>query len=241
MSVRYDKLTNASEADYSDIINLTNVLNNAPDATYIQDVSAVLNVDQWVKWFALARDACPTTRPTSATVLATTTRCIAASPIRGSSCLPHDLDTIIGQGDSPGGTNDSIFRATDGVVTAMNRFLLAPANPAEVLPNAKGFDRNDLLGGQFRRPVGKCAGRIRPASDDRRDEVVSANAERLYSCPKSRKRSRSPARCPSSAAFRRRRLPPRRRSRERPTRSSLKKCSSMASRQVGTRAPAPGR
>jgi hypothetical protein len=125
----YDKLTNASEADYSDIINLTNVLNNAPDVTYIQDVSAVLNVDQWVKWFALHA------------LLANNETNLGNgfgddyAMYRGVAdsrfvLLPHDLDTIIGQGDSPGGTGDSIFRAADGVVTAMNRFLLHP----QILP-----------------------------------------------------------------------------------------------------------
>ena len=50
--VSYTKLTNASEADWSDVINLTDVLNNAPDATYLEQVATVVDVDQWFRFMA---------------------------------------------------------------------------------------------------------------------------------------------------------------------------------------------
>ncbi|MCA9213170.1 MAG: lamin tail domain-containing protein [Planctomycetales bacterium] len=51
--VSYVKNSNASQADWSDVINLTNVLNNAPDETYVQDVQAVADVEQWFRAFAM--------------------------------------------------------------------------------------------------------------------------------------------------------------------------------------------
>ncbi|MCA9216405.1 MAG: lamin tail domain-containing protein, partial [Planctomycetales bacterium] len=51
--VSYVKNTNGSAADWSDVIHLTDVLNNAPDATFEQDVRAVVDVDQWFRAFAM--------------------------------------------------------------------------------------------------------------------------------------------------------------------------------------------
>ncbi len=51
--VSYGKLTNASQADWSDVIHLTDVLNNAPDETYLQQVAEVVDIDQWLRYFAL--------------------------------------------------------------------------------------------------------------------------------------------------------------------------------------------
>ncbi len=49
----YNKLTNSSQADWSDVIQLTDVLNNTPDATYLERVAEVVDVDQWLRFFAL--------------------------------------------------------------------------------------------------------------------------------------------------------------------------------------------
>ena len=51
--VSYVKNTNASKADWSDVINLTNVLNNSPPETFVEDVRAVADVDQWFRAFAM--------------------------------------------------------------------------------------------------------------------------------------------------------------------------------------------
>ena len=49
----YQKATNAAENDWADLINLTNVLDNTPDANYVEEVSKVVNVEQWLRWFAV--------------------------------------------------------------------------------------------------------------------------------------------------------------------------------------------
>lgn len=51
--VSYVKNTNASEADWSDIIEMTNILDNAPDETFVEDIQGVANIDQWFRAFAM--------------------------------------------------------------------------------------------------------------------------------------------------------------------------------------------
>ncbi len=51
--VSYSKSTNSSEADWSDVIDLTNRLNESPAETYVQDVQLVADVDQWFRAFAM--------------------------------------------------------------------------------------------------------------------------------------------------------------------------------------------
>ncbi len=120
----YNKLSNASEADYSDLIRLTCELSRpaAPATTTcdtldptepasfsIDRVATILNIDQWAEHIAIH------------TLMANNETSLANgfgddyAMYRGVVdprfvLLPHDLDTILGQGDSPGGTNDSIFR-----------------------------------------------------------------------------------------------------------------------------------
>ena len=49
----YSKQSNGSENDWSDLIHLTDVLNNTPDADYVQTVQQVANVEQWMLYFAV--------------------------------------------------------------------------------------------------------------------------------------------------------------------------------------------
>jgi len=49
----YFKKTNEEEDNWSDLINLTDVLNNAANKTYFQDVNQVINIDEWMHYLAL--------------------------------------------------------------------------------------------------------------------------------------------------------------------------------------------
>ena len=51
--VSYLKQTNRSEADWSDVVRLTDALNNTPNETYLEEVGQVLNIDQWLRSIAL--------------------------------------------------------------------------------------------------------------------------------------------------------------------------------------------
>ncbi len=51
--VSYQKGTNRSVADYSDVMNLTFVLNNASDETYFDEVSQIVDIDEWLRTIAM--------------------------------------------------------------------------------------------------------------------------------------------------------------------------------------------
>src|SRR5574340_744982 len=49
----YIKATNSSENDWTDLVNLCYVMSNSPDATYVEDVSRVIDTDEWLRYFAI--------------------------------------------------------------------------------------------------------------------------------------------------------------------------------------------
>jgi hypothetical protein len=95
----YFKQSNVSEDDWSDLIHLTDVLNNAPQATYLADVNKVVNVKQWMRFLAL-----------HGLLLNGETSLHRGigddyDMYRGVNdprfvLIPHDLDTILGKGDT---------------------------------------------------------------------------------------------------------------------------------------------
>ena len=50
--VSYQKQTNTSAQDWSDVIDLTERLHGSPDETFLQDVAEVVNIEQWLRFFA---------------------------------------------------------------------------------------------------------------------------------------------------------------------------------------------
>jgi len=80
---RYFKANHEAQDDWTDLIHMVNVLNNAPDATYLQDVGKVVNVSQWLHYIAL--DSLFLNCETGCGwAWATTTSCTAAWPILAS-------------------------------------------------------------------------------------------------------------------------------------------------------------
>jgi CotH kinase protein/Lamin Tail Domain len=119
----YFKETNQSEDDWSDIIELTRVLSDTPDNLYLAEVKRVVDVHEWLRFFAM-----------NALLDNNETGIYMGygddySMYRGMSdarllLLPHDLDTIMGEGNDSGTTTASIFRATD--LPSVERFLKGP-------------------------------------------------------------------------------------------------------------------
>src|SRR6185295_11648852 len=127
----YFKFSNTSADDWTDLIELTRVLNNAPDTNYTTEVNRVLDVKEWMRYFAIS------------TLMDNNETCLSNGDgddyylYRGMvdsrfKVLPYDLDTIMGQGDTPGSVTASLFRmaevnpATGGFSPAMNRFVKWP-------------------------------------------------------------------------------------------------------------------
>lgn len=51
--IHYTKETNEREDDFTDLIRMSEVFSLAPDETFAQDIAEHINVQQWVRWFAL--------------------------------------------------------------------------------------------------------------------------------------------------------------------------------------------
>ncbi len=109
----YFKESNASQDDWSDLIHMTDVLNNAPDATYDQEVGKVINVSQWLHYIAL--DTCLLNYETGLRMGIGDDYYL----YRGVTdprfvLIPHDLDTILDQGNTHGTVDESVFRIVNG-------------------------------------------------------------------------------------------------------------------------------
>jgi lamin tail-like protein/CotH protein/Big-like domain-containing protein len=132
LNAGYSKESNTTENDWNDLINLTFILNNSPDSTYVRDVHSVVNVDQWMIYFA----ACQLMEYSE------TALCNGAngqgvgddySLYRGINdsrfiVMPHDFDTIFGEGDTGGNPNENLFNIT--AINTAGRFI----THAEITP-----------------------------------------------------------------------------------------------------------
>lgn len=116
----YFKKTNQSEDDWSDLIALTNALNNAPEETYLQEVGQVLNIDQWLTYFAL--DTLAGNREGGLI----TSKGDDYGLYRGVKdprflLVPHDLDTVFNLGSITVDTNRSLWSFDD--LPGLTRFF----------------------------------------------------------------------------------------------------------------------
>jgi hypothetical protein len=122
----YTKETNAEKDDWTDLINLTKVLDSTqtPDSEFPAAMQSHFNVDQWARHIALQN------------LLANGETTLANGDgddyalYRGFLdtrffLLPYDLDTLMGQGENPiGKVDDGIFRFED--LPSIRRFLDYP-------------------------------------------------------------------------------------------------------------------
>ncbi len=116
----YSKENNSIANDWSDLIQLINVLNNTPDGTYAGAVSNVANVDEWMKYFAVN------------TLLDNQENSLGIGAgddfalYRGTNdarflLLPYDMDSMMGRGLTATTYADGLWRMTN--VPAINRFM----------------------------------------------------------------------------------------------------------------------
>ena len=127
---RYFKQTNKADDDWSDLIELTNALNNAPDATFLQDVSRVIDIRQWMRYLAL--DALMLNREGGLnTGVGDDYGLYRGETDTRFKLVPHDLDTLFNQGNNTAPINTSIFtfvggREGTGGVDGLRRLLTNP-------------------------------------------------------------------------------------------------------------------
>lgn len=118
----YEKKTNEGENDYSDILKLIDVLNSL-DANYARRVGTVVDIEQWIGY--LATTAILASRETAlGTGYGDDFFLYAGESNPLFRVIPHDLDAILGQGESSNEPTDEIYKATR--IEAMRRFLTHP-------------------------------------------------------------------------------------------------------------------
>jgi len=117
----YFKRTNTAEDDWSDLIELCFVMSETtPDDIYVEDVKRVVNVEQWLRFFAI--NALLDNSETSlANGYGDDYYLYRGVEDPRFVLIQHDLDTIFGRN---GSTTSSIFRAT--ALPTVNRFLTHP-------------------------------------------------------------------------------------------------------------------
>jgi hypothetical protein len=126
----YFKESNVSQDDWSDLIQLVDTLNNAPDATYEQEVGKIINISQWLHYIAL--DSCLLNYETGLRMGIGDDYYL----YRGVTdprfvLIPHDLDTILDEGNAHGAVDQSVFTIVTGVgsyngVDGLQRFFGRP-------------------------------------------------------------------------------------------------------------------
>ena len=95
---RYSKNTNETEDDWSDLLQLIDVLNNAPLNTLLEQVEQLADVDQWLRY--LATDTLMVNRETSpANGIGDDYRMYRGQNQQRFVFVPHDLDSILGVTD----------------------------------------------------------------------------------------------------------------------------------------------
>ncbi len=120
----YLKVSNASENDYSDLTNLTYVLNVTPNSNYAAAVRAVVNVEQWMLYFAM-NTMLSSEETTLGTGVGDDYGLYRGVIDPRFVVLAHDWDTILNEGDTrPNNPNQPIFRMA--ALPAISRFIHWP-------------------------------------------------------------------------------------------------------------------
>ena len=120
----YDKKNNVSQDDWSDLINLCRVLNEAPDATFVEQAGRVINIDEWLNYLAVT-SLMGNGETTFGTGTGDDYSMYRGGVDRRFLLLPHDMDTVLGQGDNVPDYARTVFKACD--ISVVNRLLKDPA------------------------------------------------------------------------------------------------------------------
>ncbi len=120
----YPKQTNSAQDDYTDLFTLIDKLNNQdiPDSEFIAEVSQVLDLEKWTRF--LAADALAGNREgglTDGTGDDYAMYCGVEDPRFW--LVPHDLDTMLGQGDHSyqPGRDIFLYAGVDGLERLLNQ------------------------------------------------------------------------------------------------------------------------
>ncbi len=168
----YFKRTNTAEDDWSDLIELCYVLSDTtPDEIYVEEVSRVINVDQWLRFFAI--NALLDNSETSLTNGYGDDYYL----YRGVEdprfvLIQHDLDTIFGRN---GSVTSGIFRST--ALPTIDRFIRHPHFVGRYYFHLRDLIETTFSAGQLRPLLNQFLGDFVPANviDEMMDFVAERN------------------------------------------------------------------
>ncbi len=102
-----------SQDDWSDLIHMVDVLNNAPEATYLEDVARVINLRQWLRYIAV--DSLFLNQETGLNMgIGDDYFLYCGAADRRFVLIPHDLDTILDQGNAHGSIDINVLSIVTG-------------------------------------------------------------------------------------------------------------------------------
>jgi hypothetical protein len=167
-NVRYDepnwyltddwtKLTNESKGDWSDLQQFVEVMHQAGGADYLEEVSPLINIGQWVRWFAVMTIL--NSYETNLSNGIDDDYCIySGSADSRFVLLPHDLDTIFGEGDTNSSPSSSIFpmltaniprQNEDGRIPQLVAFFQQPSIRKQYFTELKSLLNNEFSKARF--------------------------------------------------------------------------------------------
>ena len=187
----YSKGTNESENDWTDLFELTNVMDNEPDETYQERLEQVVDTEQWIRWYAV-QALIGNGETNLGNGYGDDYQMYRGLLDPRFTLVTHDMDTILGSGDSDRVNPDvSIWRCIEPhsavEMVAIRRFLQHPEyiwryyaelkNLTETVFKPENMDSliDSLLGGFV--PEAKLA--------EMKQFVVDRNANVLSQIPQS--------------------------------------------------------
>lgn len=131
----YSKQNHTVDNDWSDLMNVCRVLavTNVSDAAYEQNVRSAVDVEQWMRYFALFNMSA-SIETAFATGIGDDYSLYCRSRDHRWILMAHDWDTILGEGDTAGQTNMPLFVMCPSVTfstftrdtTVLERFMKLP-------------------------------------------------------------------------------------------------------------------
>ncbi len=110
---RYFKANHVAQDDWSDLIHMVDVLNNAPEATYLQVVGEVINLRQWLRYIAV--DSLLLNYETGLNMgMGDDYYLYCGAWDHRFVLVPHDLDTILDQGNAHASIDLSVLSIVEG-------------------------------------------------------------------------------------------------------------------------------
>ena len=186
----WNKLTNNSAHDWTDLHNFLSVMRTPTGPGYLDQINSVMDIDQWLR--SLAVNAVLTNGENSLPTGVDDDYSIYRTATGAFQLVPHDLDTILGLGDSSAIEEDDLpphrlrlrLRRIQRRLDRRTPPALSPSRPAEsLLPLPSRTTRRPLFGKPVRSPGGSHPRRLDTVIHQKRYQIVHGRPPRRHPFP----------------------------------------------------------